>query len=156
MNAQTIIDHAHELGIALRVEGDHIYYAPKSAAPPEFVEELRQHKAELLERLRRRGYTLNYPNDTEAGDAEIAEVEAGISRDGFVILWSNTLVDLVAYALTEADAASVPAGIVTYTMAELRQLFGPDGDKKPGARKLRMIHAAKQMGARVVPKGKGE
>lgn len=116
---------------------------------------VRKHKAELLEYLRRCGYRLNFANDYEAGDAEIAEAEAAIERDGYVVLWSNVLKDLVAYVLTEEDATKVPTRIVVYTMVELRQLFGVDGDKKPGARMLRMIHEAKRLGARVVPKDQG-
>ena len=39
MSAQAIIDHARELGITLRANGGNLHYAPKSAAPPELVEE---------------------------------------------------------------------------------------------------------------------
>ena len=66
----------------------------------------------------RRGYRINHPGDSEAGDAEIAEAEAAIQRDGFIILWSNVLDDLVAYTRSDEDRAKVPAGIVTYSMTE--------------------------------------
>ena len=48
MDAQAIWEEARRLGISLRVVGDRIRYRPKSAAPPDLVEALYQHKAEIL------------------------------------------------------------------------------------------------------------
>ena len=53
MGAKAILDQANELGITLRAVDDHIRYRPKASAPPEFVEALRQHKADVLGYLRR-------------------------------------------------------------------------------------------------------
>ncbi|MAH49840.1 hypothetical protein CMI37_28730 [Candidatus Pacearchaeota archaeon] len=50
--AETVFRKANELGITLTVEGDFIAYSPKSKAPPEFVEELRRHKPEVIDHLR--------------------------------------------------------------------------------------------------------
>ena len=52
MNAEGIVERAHALGISLSVAGDRVRYAPKSVAPPDFVETLREHKAEVLTYLR--------------------------------------------------------------------------------------------------------
>ena len=51
MKAQSLLDRAQHLGISLRIVGDHIRYRPKSVAPSEFVEELRNQKAEIIELL---------------------------------------------------------------------------------------------------------
>ncbi len=48
MNAQAIMERARMLGVTLTVAGDRIRYAPKSGTPAEFVEQLREHKSELL------------------------------------------------------------------------------------------------------------
>ena len=53
MSAQAIIDHARELGITLRANGGNLHYAPKSAAPPELIEEMRANKSALLAALSR-------------------------------------------------------------------------------------------------------
>ncbi len=54
MNAEAIAQRARELGVTLTVAGDRIRYAPKSATPPDFVDALREHKAEVLQVLRDR------------------------------------------------------------------------------------------------------
>ena len=46
-----IVRRAEEQGIQLRVVGDRVRYGPKSTAPAELVEELRAHRAEVLEYL---------------------------------------------------------------------------------------------------------
>jgi hypothetical protein len=48
MGVQTILERARTLGVTLWVAGDRIRYSPKSQAPSEFVDLLREHKAELL------------------------------------------------------------------------------------------------------------
>ena len=52
VNAEHIVQRAHLLGISLSVAGDKIRYAPKSSTPPDFVDTLREHKAEVLAYLR--------------------------------------------------------------------------------------------------------
>ena len=53
MNALAVIESAREIRISLRANGGYIYYRPEQAAPPEFVEMLRQNKAKLLDYLNR-------------------------------------------------------------------------------------------------------
>jgi len=48
MNVEAILQRAHELGITLRHGGDRIEYGPKNLATDDFIEDLRQHKAEVL------------------------------------------------------------------------------------------------------------
>ncbi len=52
MKAETIVQRANELGIALTLNGDRIRYAPKSLAPDDLVEALRENKTEILCYLR--------------------------------------------------------------------------------------------------------
>lgn len=54
MNAQDVLEQANRRGIELRVVRDCIRYRPKSKAPAEFVEALRQHKAEIMTYLSQR------------------------------------------------------------------------------------------------------
>ena len=56
MDALAVIGKAKELGISLRADGEYIYYRPEEAAPPEFVEMLRQYKADLLACLSRQSH----------------------------------------------------------------------------------------------------
>jgi hypothetical protein len=52
MELQTILDKVRQLGVSLTVEGDRIRYRPASRMPPDLVETLRSHKAELLQALK--------------------------------------------------------------------------------------------------------
>ena len=69
MDALAVIERAKELGVTLTVDGDYINATPKSRVTPELADQVREHKAEVLVQLRRRGYYLRRPNDAEAGDA---------------------------------------------------------------------------------------
>jgi hypothetical protein len=55
MNAEVIVQRANELGINLTLHGDRIRYSPKSLTLDDFVETLREHKAEVMSYLRQRG-----------------------------------------------------------------------------------------------------
>ena len=54
MDAKAIVQEAQRRGIKLRVVGDKIRFAPKAQTPPEFVEQLRQYKAQVMALLRNR------------------------------------------------------------------------------------------------------
>ena len=51
MESTAVIEKARQLRISLRTDGEYIYYRPEKAAPPEFVEMLRDHKPQLLQTL---------------------------------------------------------------------------------------------------------
>lgn len=53
MNAESILQKTHKLGIKLVLAGDRIRYAPKLKTPPDLVEELRRHKADIISHLQR-------------------------------------------------------------------------------------------------------
>ena len=74
MSAEAVLRRASELGVTLDVAGDRIQYRPKSSATPEFVEEMRRHKPELVaqlsqhkDRLKER-YEPMFPVDVPGGD----------------------------------------------------------------------------------------
>jgi hypothetical protein len=52
MRVESIVVRARSLGICLSESGGRIQYRPKSLAPPDFVEQLRQHKEALIEYLK--------------------------------------------------------------------------------------------------------
>ncbi len=52
MTVESVLTRARELGITLTLNGDRIRYSPKSV-PPDFLDELRQYKAQVIERLQR-------------------------------------------------------------------------------------------------------
>ena len=93
-------------------------------------------------------YNLKYP-DAPANDQELLEIENRVSTKGYVLLWSNTLNDLVAFYRTEADREKIPPGFVPYSDQELRELFG-EGKAALSPSTLRLIHEAKKIGTEVV------
>jgi hypothetical protein len=62
MNAEAIVQRARELGITLIVVGDRIRYTPKSITPDDLVEELREHKPEVMSYLRQIGQIQGLPD----------------------------------------------------------------------------------------------
>ena len=147
MEATAILDKLHSLGIGVTVSGDKLLLEPGSGVPKELVEELKVHKPEVMGLLKLRGYRLRYPGN-QVTDQELTEIEARVERDGYVLLWSNTLNDFVAFYKTEADREKIPPGFVPYSDKELFELFGKNSS--PRKHTLRLIHEAKKLGARVV------
>ncbi len=94
-----------------------------------------------------RNYRMKYP-DARADDQELTEIENRVLTKGYVLLWSNTLNDFVAFYKTEADRGKIPPGFVPYSDKELWELFGKNSS--PSKHTLRLIHEAKKLGGRVV------
>ena len=145
MEAQAILDRLYSLGIEITISGDKLQLEPGSRVPEELVEELKSHKQDII--LLEKGYRLRYPNN-QVTDQELTEIEARVERDGYVLLWSNTLNDFVAFYKTESDREKIPPGFVPYSDKELFELFGKNSS--PRKHTLRLIHEAKKLGARVV------
>lgn len=94
------------------------------------------------------GYRQKFPGDGPPGDAELAEISARVLIDGYVLLRSTVLGDLVAFYRDEEARGKIPPGFVPYSLGELTALFG-EGAKK-SVHDLRLIHEAKRQGCRVV------
>ena len=133
------------MGIEVTISRDKLLLEPGSRVPEELVEELKSHKQDII--LLEKGYRLRYPGN-QVTDQELTEIEARVERDGYVLLWSNTLNDFVAFYKTEADREKIPPGFVPYSDKELFELFGKNSS--PRKHTLRLIHEAKKLGARVV------
>ena len=147
-SAEAILERAAELGVTLTVAGDLLQVRPKSAAPPDFVDDLRENKPAIIDHIRRlQGYRREFPED-HLGDSELAELVRLVEEDGVCLVWAVVLGDFVAFYRFEADRAKIPVGFVPYSSTELLHLFGPDQpDISTSA--LRLVHAAKKEGARV-------
>ena len=147
MNAATLIAQCKEFRAILVPEGEHLRVRAPDPLPPDILEELRQHKSEIIEYLTSKRYPLKYP-DVPADDQELLEIENRVLTKGYVLLWSNTLNDFVAFYKTEADREKVPPGFVPYSDKELYELFGKN--LSPRKHTLRLIHEAKKLGGCVV------
>jgi hypothetical protein len=88
-------------------------------------------------------YRLKYP-EGQASRQELAEIETRVHKEGFVLLWSTLLQDLVSFYRDEADKANIPPGFVPYSLQELTELFG--SKKRHSLDKLRLVHEAKKTG----------
>ena len=141
MNAQAVLEQARELGITVQTDGIDLIYWPKTAAPPEFVGTMGANKASLVEYLNR--YRHAYPGD-EVVATELQEIARRVEEEGYVLLRSTLLDDLVAFYKTEADRGRIPAGFVPYSDSELQTLFRED-DPEWSAEGLRRVHMAKKI-----------
>jgi len=143
MGVTQVLERARELGINLRVEGGRIKYAPKALAPEDFIESLREHKRELMVRLR--------PSVVDASPQWHAE---RVARDtiqyGICLFWIEDFQEIIAFIRTEKLRDRVPIGIAIYTWPELKMLFPEKGQSVQKAT-LRLAHKAKKLaGARVI------
>ena len=76
---------------------------------------------------------------------------AALSRDRYCLQWCAAVKDLVAFHRDGVNPATIPMGFLPYSEGELAELFG--GDKGITSSRLRLIHAAKVQGGRVVGNG---
>jgi len=94
------------------------------------------------------GYRIKYP-DTQATTQELEEIVERVHGEGYVLLWSTALQDLVAFYRDEEARSNIPPGFVPYSEAELEELYG-DGKPPLSKSTLRLIHEAKKCGGCVV------
>ncbi len=80
-----------------------------------------------------------WPEEPDQAALPLAEAQEPASGQGWELVDSEVLGELVVFAVDEAAAQRAPAGFVVYTAAELERLEGltPDG--------LRCVHKAKKM-----------
>ena len=145
MNAAMLISHCQEFGAILVPEGEHLSVRAPEPLPPDILEELRQHKSEVIAHLAKKQYPLKYPNGP-ATEQELSEIEGRVLTEGYVLLWSNTLSDFVAFYKTEADRGKIPPGFVPYSDEELHELFG----EGKAICSLRIIHEARREFGRLI------
>ena len=148
MDASVILERLETMGIEVTIggSGDKLRLNPGEAVSPELLAEVKQHKAELIKILILRHYQPKY-SEAEVTNKELAEIKARVDVEGYVLLWSTVLQDLIAFYRGEADRAKVPPGFVPYSVRELNELFGK-GSKIP-KEELVIIHEAKRQGASI-------
>ena len=151
MDAAAVLERLEGLGVSVTLRGDTLVVRPGSSVPEDLVPEVRAHKPEIVERLRRRdtelGYRQEFP-DGHADDSELAEMVRRVEEEGVCLVWALALEDFVAFYGSEADLENVPPDFVPYSETELLKLFAPV-QEDISINALRLIHAAKKKGARV-------
>jgi hypothetical protein len=143
MEANAILERLENIGIQIIIAGDKLQLRPGSDVPPQLLEEVKAHKPELVKILKLEGYRAKYP-EPRATERELAEIVARVYHEGYVLLWSTVLQDLVAFYRDEADKVGIPPGFVAYSLPELTELFGDK--KRTSLDRLRLIHEAKKSG----------
>ena len=153
MQTQEILLKARQEGITLKVEGDKLLYHPASVASEELISTLRQHKSEIIGLLKNQASTqsdpqlkacrLKYPDARITGE-ELEQIAQRVQSEGYVLLWSTVLDDLVAFYHDEESRGKIPPGFVPYSEGELNKLFG--GQKQVSIAALKLIHEAKKAG----------
>jgi hypothetical protein len=83
--------------------------------------------------------------------AEAEKAAKIVARDGYVLLWAETVRDFIAFVQDEGMAVRVPPGFVIYTDAELNELFGKGKVYSPAT--LRLIHEVKKEGGKITGGG---
>jgi uncharacterized protein YaaR (DUF327 family) len=95
-----------------------------------------------------RSYQLKYPQAQSANDDELAEMLQTVDQRGLVLVWSETLNDLVAFHKAGLDLLQIPPEFVPYSTWELSVLFRNDNDLN--IEDLRKIHQYKKNGCRII------
>lgn len=146
MDASAILKRLSDLGVLATVAGDRLHLRPGSRVPAELVQDLRAHKEQIMVLLR--GYHLKYL-DAQATGSEIEEIAEKVRTEGYVLLWSSAVHDLVAFYRDGWSRSRIPPGFVPYAEQELRELFA-DGGEDVSGHTLRLVHEAKRHGGVVV------
>jgi len=140
-----LVEQAKAMGAIFEVTTDGVTVRrPQGPLPSALLTELRRHKEEIRAELAKSQYKPVFPHPDQRDD-EMTELVRRVEDEGYVLLWSNVLQDLVAFHRNDVDPATIPAGFVPYSEEELRHLFGEDG-AEPSPDRLKLIHAAKRTG----------
>ena len=83
MSAAGLIDEVQQLGIELEARGERLRYSPAARVPPELLSRLKQHKAEVIEELRRR----ENPGGAGLGETAPGQLSAPVRhRTGWMVV----------------------------------------------------------------------
>ena len=75
MKATDVLDRLTELGVTAYATGEKLLLEPGSKVPPHLLVEVRQNKAEIVARLRRRTELIDLPFPIGYGGLALAQVE---------------------------------------------------------------------------------
>ena len=143
--APKLLERLRDRGVQFVPARDRIRYRPKDALTAEECDALAKNKGAILAALYREQAELMFCTGVPPDDAELAEIARRVEGEGYILLWSTVLQDLVAFSNSEADADRAPQGVVTYTVGELALLFG-DTASAPSPDAMHLIHHAKKLG----------
>ena len=148
MDVTMLISRCREFKAQLIPEGQQLRIRAPEPLPSTLVEQLKAHKEEIISILKLQGYRQKY-NTEEASTQELNEIARRVNNEGYVLLWSTVLNDLVAFYRDEDARSKIPPGFVAYSDDELQELFG-EGRQSASEHTLRLIHEAKKQGGRVI------
>lgn len=147
MNAEELLARVEALGVVVSLDRESVLLRPRSRLTPELIEELADHKAELVDLLRARGVTglaSTLPGGVTGAKPSLLATEViamGLSEFAdarlVVAVRSALLDEVVVFA---SDNAIVDPGEqrVVYRAAELRELLGLS------PKDLRAVHRVKK------------
>ena len=158
-NATELVQLTRALGARLWVEGGRLELDAPADFPSGLIQLLRQHKGEVLAYLcqhsdKQQSYRLKYPRLEQPDDPELAEIVGCVNQQGYVLLWSTVLGDLIAFYKIGTNLAEIPPGFVPYSDRELQVLF-VDGGLLP-VESLRLIHEVKKFGGQIADESRGD
>jgi len=131
MEPRAVLARCREYYAVLTPEDGRLVIDSPEPLPDDLRRELREHKPEIMALLRLR------PAEWHAN-----AIARAVQREGFCVFWSDVFGEIMAFVQDDTYKSRVPCGIVVYTSAELKELFG--GNRSPKA--LRLIHEAKRHG----------
>ena len=148
IQATEIVDRVHRIGAAFELTqtGFKVRCAPGSM-PAELISDLHQYQPQVRAVLAIEANSTIYAEPGQRQE-ELADLVNRVETQGYVLLWSAELEDLVVFYSSEANRERIPPGFVHYSDAELLHLFGPE-QPEISTSTLRLIHAAKKTGARI-------
>ena len=115
--------------------------------PDALVQRLRVNKQEIIHYINKGRYEPAYLHPNQR-DYELMELVRRVEEEGYVLLWSNVLEDLVAFHRDDVDRAAIPSKFVPYSDDELRRVFG-EGKPDVTESTIRLLHKAKTLGATI-------
>jgi hypothetical protein len=157
--AAELVQLVQALGARLWAEEERLELDAPDDFPSSLVQLLRQYKAEVLNYLRQhsnkrqQNYRLKYPELKQPDDPELAEMVRCVNQQGYVLLWSTVLGDLIAFYKVGTGLRDILPGFVAYSDRKLQVLFREGG--LLSAESLRLIHEAKKYGGRITDESRG-
>ena len=143
-----LVEQAKAMGAIFEITTNSVKVRrPQGPLPSDLQTKLRRYKDEIRAELAKRRYRPVFPHPAQRDD-ELKELVRKVEEEGYVLLWSNVLEDLVAFHRDDVDPATIPAGFIPYSEEELCYLF-PEDEHPTSENALRLIHKAKTMGARI-------
>lgn len=102
MTSTEVLDRLHELGVRVDLNGTNVRMNPASKIPPDLLDEVRQHKAEIIQELR-----LTYGDGQPSPADKPASTEPELRRIIDHLADPDTFEQWLDWAMTYTDPAEV-------------------------------------------------